>query len=172
MQQEAFLLATAQIAVTLAGFSGLVLAIRGAPPARWHARDIWSLAWMLGASLGAAFLALLPLVLALFGMAAEPLWAIATLVMSASMITFGLGMAISGRRLTGLGHRARVRYFPTLAVLLTAGLGLLVGLAALGVLPQARVGLFAFALLSCLLISALSLVVFLAILARSSRSDP
>jgi hypothetical protein len=47
MQDEGFLLAIAQIAVTLAGFSGLVVAIRGAPPTAWHPRDIWSLSWML-----------------------------------------------------------------------------------------------------------------------------
>lgn len=74
MRQEAFLLGIAQVAVTLAGFSGLVVAVRGAAPARWHARDIWSLAWMLGTSLGALFLALLPLVLSLFRLPESALW--------------------------------------------------------------------------------------------------
>ena len=171
MEQEGFLLATAQIAVTLAGFSGLVLAIRGAPPARWHARDMWSLAWMLGVSLSAAFLALLPLVLALFSIGGGRLWRIATLVMSGWMIAFSLAMALSGRRLTRSGHRARASYFPTVATSLTAGVGLLVGLAGSGVLSQARVGLFALGLVTCLLVSALSLVVFLAVLSRTSADE-
>ncbi len=171
MQHEGFLLATAQIAVTLAGFSGLVLAIRGAPPSRWHARDMWSLAWMLGASLSAAFLALLPLVLACFAIGSERMWRAATLVMSAWMIVFSLAMALSGRRLTRLGYRARVRFFPTMATSLTAGVGLLVGLTGAGVLSQARVGLFAFGLVTCLLVSALSLVVFLALLSRASADQ-
>jgi hypothetical protein len=55
------LIAIAQIAVALAGFSGLIAAIRTAAPDGWHPRDIWSLSWMLGASIGALILALLPL---------------------------------------------------------------------------------------------------------------
>ena len=171
MQQESFLLATAQIAVTLAGFSGLVLAIRGAPPARWQARDMWSLAWMLGTSLSPMFLALLPLVLASFAIDAALLWRAATLVMSAWMVVFALAMAVSGGHLTRSGYRARVRYFPTVATCLTGGVGLLVGLAGIGVLPEARAGLFALGLVTCLLVSALSLVVFLAILSRTSASE-
>ena len=60
------LIAIAQIAVALAGFSGLVAAIRTAAPEGWHPRDIWSLFWMFGASIGALVLALLPLWLMLF----------------------------------------------------------------------------------------------------------
>ena len=74
MEQEAFLLAIAQIAVTLAGFSGLVVAIRGDSPAEWHARDIWSLTWMFGTSFGALFLSLLPLVLASFHLRDDFIW--------------------------------------------------------------------------------------------------
>lgn len=151
MQQEGFLFAIAQIAVTLAGFSGLVVAIRGAPPARWHARDIWSLAWMLGTSLGALFLALLPVVLALFRLDDASLWIVATAVMSAGMVLFGLAMALSGRRLTRLGHQARVRYFPAVAIFLVEGVGFLVGLSVIGVLPRAGIGLFAVGLVSACL---------------------
>src|SRR5215211_1704380 len=111
MQQESFLIAVAQIAVSLAGFSGLVIAIRSAPSACWHARDIWSLAWMLGTSLGALFLALLPLLFSVFRLNETFLWTLATLVMAVFMLVFGLAMALSGLRLTRLGHRARVRYF-------------------------------------------------------------
>ena len=168
MQQEGFLLAIAQIAVTLAGFSGLVVAIRSAPPARWHVRDIWSLAWMLGSSLIGLFLALLPPVLAIFRVPDESIWTIATASMSTVMLTFGLAMAVSGHRLTRLGHPARVRYFPGVAAFLLEGVGFLVGLAAVGVLPHTRIGLFAAGLVTCLLVSALSLVVFLVVLARAA----
>src|SRR5262249_21252480 len=161
MKQEGFLLAIAQISVTLAGFSGLVVAIRAAPPSRWHARDTWSLAWMLGSSLGALFLALLPFVLNSFGLGDEFLWKVATLTMSAAMIGFALVMTLSDRRLTRLGHRARVRYFPTVATCLVAGVGFAVGLAAIGKLQHIRLGLFDIGLITCLLVSALSLVVFL-----------
>src|SRR6476469_664744 len=60
MASEGFFVAIAQIAVALAGFSGLVVATRGASPSGWSTRDTWSLAGMFGASIGALLLALLP----------------------------------------------------------------------------------------------------------------
>jgi hypothetical protein len=168
MQDEGFLLAIAQIAVTLAGFSGLVVAIRGAPPSAWLPRDIWSLSWMFGTSLGTLFMALLPLLLAFFHLQVGLIWRVASLVMCAFMIIFAMAMALSGRRLTRLGHRPRVRYFPIGATLLLLVCGFLSGLGGTGVFPQARTGFFALGLIACLLVSALSLVVFLVVLARAA----
>src|SRR3982751_5950447 len=88
IQHEEFLLGIAQIAVTLAGFSGLVVAIRGASPTDWHRRDIWSLSWMFGSSLGALFLTLLPLLLISFRLHAGLVWTVASLAMCAFMIVF------------------------------------------------------------------------------------
>ncbi len=168
MQNEGFLLAIAQIAVTLAGFSGLVVAIRGAPPTAWHPRDIWSLSWMFGTSLGGLFMALLPLLLAFFRLRDELVWTVASLVMSIFMIVFGVAMALSGRRLTRLGHRPRVRYFPMAATFLLLMCGFLSGLGGADVFPQFRTGFFVLGLIACLLVSALSLVVFLVVLARAA----
>jgi len=168
MQQEGFFIGVAQIAVSLAGFSGLVVAIRSAPSSRWRARDLWSLAWMLGSSLGALFFALLPLLFRLFRLSEAFVWTVATSAMSIYMLGFGIAMALSGRRLTRLGHPARVRYFPTVATVLMVGVGLSIGAAAIGIWP--RVGLFGSGLIAFLLVSALSLVVFLVVLARAARS--
>src|SRR6188768_638276 len=99
MQNEGLFLAVAQIAVTLAGFSGLVVAIRGTPTTAWHPRDIWSLSWMFGTSLGSLFLALLPLLLTFF-FQDRLVWIVANLVMSSFMIIFGGAMALWSRRLT------------------------------------------------------------------------
>ena len=168
MQNEGFFLAIAQIAVTLAGFSGLVVAIRGAPPTAWHPRDIWSLSWMFGTSLGALFLALLPLVLASFHLRDGLVWTGASLAISIFMIVFTVTMAVSGRRLTKLGHRPRVRSFPMAATCLLLLCGLLSGLGAVGVFPQVRTAFYVLGLIACLLVSALSLVVFLVVLAREA----
>lgn len=168
MQGEGFLLAIAQIAVTLAGFSGLVVAIRGAPSSAWHPRDIWSLSWMFGTSLGALFMALLPLLFAFFRLRDGLVWTLASLAMCAFMIVFGVAMALSGRRLTRLGHRPRVRYFPMAATFLLLICGCLSGLGGTGIFPHMTIGFFAFGLIACLLVSALSLVVFLVVLARAT----
>jgi hypothetical protein len=53
MAASDLLLAISQLAVALAGFSGLIAAIRTATPDGWYPRDIWSLSWMLGTSIGA-----------------------------------------------------------------------------------------------------------------------
>ena len=168
MQDEGLLLAIAQIAVTLAGFSGLVVAIRGAPPTAWHPRDIWSLSWMFGTSLGSLFMALLPVLLAFFRLRDGLVWTVASLTMCAFMLLLGVAMALSGRRLTRLGHRPRVRYFPMAATLLLLNCGFLSGLGGVGIFPEVRIGFFVLGLIACLLVSALSLVVFLVVLARSA----
>jgi hypothetical protein len=168
MEHEGLLLGVTQIAVTLAGFSGLVVAFRGASPEAWHARDIWSLTWMFGSSFGALFLALLPLLLKAFHIREELIWRSGDLVMFVFVIAFSVAMAVWGHRLTKSGHPPRVRFFPAGARLLLVGCGLLSGAEACGVFPGAHTGFFILGLIGCLLVAALSLVVFLIVLARAA----
>jgi hypothetical protein len=170
MEHEALLLGITQVAVTLAGFSGLVVAIRGASPEAWHARDIWSLTWMFGSSFGALFLALLPLVLAAFHIREELIWRSGDLVLSAFVIAFSMAMLVWGHRLTKAGHPPRVRFFPAAARLLLLCCGVLSGAEACGVFPGARSGFFIMGLIGCLMVAALSLVVFLVVLARATTT--
>ena len=170
MESQGFLLAIAQIAVALAGFSGLVVATRGTSPAGWSARDIWSLAWMFGASLGALFLALFPVLLFFLRLRPEVASTVSSLLMAAFMIVFALTMAVSSRKLSRLGQRPRVRYFSTAAPLLFITCGCLAGFAALGIFGEAAVGVLTLGLIACLLVSALSLVVFLMLFARGAKT--
>ena len=169
MEQEALLLTIAQVAVTLAGFSGLVVAIRGDSPAAWHARDIWSLTWMFGTSLGALFLSLLPLLLTSFHLRDEVIWTSADFVLSIFVVFFSVAMKVWGHRLTKAGHPPRVRFFPSVARLLLIVSGLLAGAGVVGLFSQVRIGLFILGLIACLIVAALSLVVFLVVLARAAR---
>ena len=171
MESEGFLLAIAQIAVALAGFSGLVVATRGGSATGWSTRDTWSLAWMFGASFGALFLALLPSLLFFLRLRSEVVCTVANLSMTAFMVAFSLGMALSSRRLSRLGERPRVRYFSTGATLLLLGCGSLAAFAALGAFGRAAAGVFVLGLMACLLVSALALVVFLMIFARSAKAS-
>ena len=169
MESQGFLVAIAQIAVALAGFSGLVVATRDAAPAGWSPRDIWSLAWMFGSSIGSLFLALLPNLLFFLRLRTEVVWMLASLLMAAFMVGFALTMALFSRRLSRLGERPRVRYFSAAATLLFLGCGCLAGLGALGRLGQAAMGVFVLDLIVCLFVSALALVVFLLIFARTAK---
>jgi hypothetical protein len=169
MTSEGFLLAVAQIAVALAGFSGLVVATRGASPAGWSTRDTWSLAGMFGASIGALFLALLPSLLFFLGLPTEVVWMLASLLMAAFLVAFSLTMGWFCRKLSRSGQPPRVRYFSTAATLLLLVCGCLAGLGALGIFGRAVTGVFILGLMACLLVSALALVVFLMIFARTAK---
>ncbi len=170
MQGDGFFLTIAQVAVTLAGFSGLVVAMRGNAPDTWHPRDIWSLSWMLGTSFGALFLALLPPLLGFLHFSESSTWVISDLTMCLFMAGLSVVLAISGRRLTSRGHPPRVRGFPVAAVMLLLVSAGLSGVSAI-FFPQWRTGFFALGLVICLFVSALALVVFLVLLAPC-RANP
>jgi hypothetical protein len=168
MEHEEFLVGIAQVAVTLAGFSGLVVAIRGAPSSDWHKRDIWSLSWMFGTSFGALFLSLFPVLLGSFRLSDALVWRIANAVMSIFVICFSVAMMIWGHQLTKAGHPPRVRFFPQIARLLLLGSGIFGGAQTLGFFPNAGIGFFMLSLMACLLVAALSLIVFLVVFARAA----
>ncbi|MFN2540973.1 MAG: hypothetical protein ABR514_02240, partial [Chthoniobacterales bacterium] len=137
-------------------------------PAEWHARDIWSLTWMFGTSFGALFLSVLPLLLASFHLSNELVWVIASFVMSIFVILFSGAMMVWGHKLTKGGHPPRVRFFPSAARLLLVVSGVLAGAGAVGLFSQFRAGWFMLGLIACLIVAALSLVVFLVVLARAA----
>jgi hypothetical protein len=168
---EAYLLvAIAQIAVALAGFSGLIAAIRTASPEGWHARDIWSLAWMFGASIGALLLALLPLWFALFGWSHDLVFRSASVVAFLYIGVFVSIMVWTGRRMTQMGHPPRVRYFPSAVVLLLATSAAAVGCGAAGRLHGSAAPAYVGSLIALLMASVLVLAVFLVLLARLTRN--
>jgi hypothetical protein len=167
---EAYLLvAIAQIAVALAGFSGLIAAIRTAAPEGWHARDIWSLTCMLGASIGALLLALLPLWLALLGWSHDFVYQFSSLAAFLYSGTFVSIMAWKGRRLTRMGYPPRVRYFPS-AILFLLGISTAaVGASAAGWLHGSVAPAYVGSLIALLVASVLVLGVFLVLLARLTQ---
>jgi len=169
MAASELLLAISQLAVALAGFSGLIAAIRTASPDGWHPRDIWSLSWMLGASIGALALALLPLWLELFGGSDESVYRISSAVAALGIGTFVVVMAWTGRRLTRAGHPPRVPYFPAAIVLLLGTASVVTAAGAAGWLRGSIVAAYVGTLIALLLASAFVLAVFLVLLARMTR---
>lgn len=163
------LIAIAQIAVALAGFSGLIAAIRTASPEGWHPRDIWSLAWMLGASIGALVLALLPPWLMLFQATEVVAYRVSCAVACTYMTVFGGAMAWRSRRLTRGGYPPRVPLFPSaIGVLLVVAI-LATGAGGAGWLRVSLVPAYIGSLIALLLVSALVLAIFLVLLARSAQ---
>ena len=163
------LIAIAQVGVALAGFSGLIAAIRTAAPEGWHPRDIWSLSWMLGASIGALSLGLLPLWLGLFGGSEESVYRIASAAAALYTGTLVGVLAWTGHRLTVRGYPPRVPYFPYAIVLLLGFSAMATALAAAGWLPGVVVPVYVGSLIALLMASVLVLAVFLILLARLTQ---
>lgn len=170
MPTAELLIAIAQIAVALAGFSGLIAAIRTAAPEGWHPRDIWSLSWMLGASIGALVLALLPLWLALFGWSEELVYRVSSAFAFLYIGTFVCVMAWAGRRLTLKGHPPRVPFFPTSIALLLGVAAAVAGVGAAGWWREWVAPCYVGTLIALLIASALVLAVFLILLARLAQN--
>jgi hypothetical protein len=165
------LIAIAQVGVSLAGFSGLIAAIRTTAPEGWRPRDIWSLSVMLAASIGALALALLPPWLALFDWPESRVFRVSNAI---ACVYIGSFLAITlraGRALTRSGHPPRVPYFPSLFMLLLGVSTVATGAGAAGWLGRSLVAAFVGSLIALLLTSALVLGIFLVLLARATRSN-
>jgi hypothetical protein len=169
MSTADLLIAIAQVAVALAGFSGLIAAIRTAAPDGWYPRDIWSLSWMLGASIGALILALLPLWLSLFHWPDDVVYRASSAVAFLSIGTFVGVMVWTGRLLTLRGHPPRVPYFPVAITLLLGSSAGAAGAGAAGWLHESVVAAYVGSLIALLVASVLVLAVFLILLARLTQ---
>lgn len=163
-----FLLSLAEIAVALAGFSGLIVAIRATATDGWHPRDIWSLSWMMGASVGVLFLALLPLWLGGFDLPAAAAYHVSAIVACVYCAALLVLMTAIGRTLTRRGYPRRIPFFPTAMVTLLVTALAAVGAVAAGAVPTGRThGTYTGGLIALLLVASLALAVFLVLLARS-----
>jgi hypothetical protein len=166
---DALLFAIAQISVSLAGFSGLIAALR-ATTGEWHPRDIWSLSWMLGSSVGALLLALLPLWLALADDTDEHVYRVSCAASAVAIGSFAIAMSLAGRRLTRRGFPRRVPAVPTTLFLLLGGAGLIDALGAAGGWGDRLAFAYVGSLMVLLVAAVLALCVFLILLARTARS--
>ena len=172
MPAEDLLIAVTQTAVAIAGFSGLIAAIRTAAPDGWHPRDIWSLAWMLGASIGALVLAFLPLWLMLLPWADDLAYRASSALAFLYIATFVVVMVATGRRLTRRGYPPRIPVFPAAVTLVLGVLALAVAVGAAGLLGPSIQLVYVGSLIALLVVSILALAIFLVLLARSTLHEP
>ena len=164
------LIGIAQIAVSLAGFSGLIAALRGAM-VDWHPRDIWSMSWMLGMSVGALLLGLLPPWLALSGAPEVEVYRLSGAVGVMYLGVFGLATAIAGRRLTRGGFPPRVPGFPTVLYSLLTIAAIADLAAAFRLFGQRPAFAYVGSLVVMLLAAVAALCVFLVLLARKTKRE-
>ena len=101
----------AEVAITLAGFSGLAAAIRGRPFEVWVPRERFTF-WMLFVfSLGALLFALIPSALHHFRLSDDTVWRLASLLMLLFIGGAGYGTLIADQRLNRAGHARKLPIF-------------------------------------------------------------
>jgi hypothetical protein len=127
---------------------------------------------MLGASIGALILALLPLWLTLFHLPDDLVYRASSAVASVYIGTFVCVMAWAGRRLTVRGHPPRVAIFPAVISLLLGLSALATAAGAVGWMGGAVAAIYVGSLIALLVASVLVLAVFLVLLARIAQREP
>lgn len=124
---------------------------------------------MLGASIAALLLSLLPLWLDLFDWSDEIVYRISSAVAAVCIGCFVGVMAWTGRRLTRDGFPPRVRYFPATIVLLLGLASIVMAVGAVGGLRGSITAAYVGTLIAQLPASVLVLAVFLVLLARMTQ---
>jgi hypothetical protein len=153
------LLTVAQIAVGLAGFSAVLVALSG-DPHRWTALDSFRIKGMLSLSFGALFLSLVPFVLAFLSFAEATRWRASLGLLSLFSV---VGVVITFGQFRRLSTPERAALHPPLVYANEVSLSLLALLevaAALGLIGCAP-GIFFLGVVALLALSAFTIVRFL-----------
>ncbi len=156
----------AEIAVTFAGFSSLVVVFRHRGVRDWLPQELSTLWNMVGASLACLFFALLPLALELLGLPASWVWRCASLLLAVGMVA---GLWATRRD----DERLRGRGFPALRPGLSRFREPALGAVTLGLLVNAVLvagpGLYVVGLIGLLGHAAAGLLYFLSFVGREAR---
>lgn len=124
MEARAELLTIAQLAVTLIGFTGLMVIFRIRITRQWVPRDLAGAAIVIYAGGVGLLYSLVPLVLAYAGMPEGIIWAITSVLFSIGLLAGAAIFLVVSRRLSQAGHPERVPHLNRIAVSLAAAFGL------------------------------------------------
>jgi hypothetical protein len=158
MDGESALQTLAQIAISLAGFGGLMVVLRRDPSGPLSVGESMDLALVVGGSLLALLFALLPLPLFHFGLSEPIAWQLASILFGIALSVLHLRLAWARLVLPGPGVQPIWPRLTRAATWLPLGLALTLVPAALGVLRGITVGLYLQALLVLLIVSAFPMV--------------
>jgi hypothetical protein len=152
-EADAFL-TLAEIAVALAASTGIILAL-AREPETWHPFDSLRIYLLLGSSLGATVLALLPTGLVLAGLEGRGVWRTCSAIFSVYLIAF-LGAAL--RWVVSLSAEDRADFRPSLGLAFNGVNLIVLGaqlLSAFGLVSQRTASIYFFGLLWLVIWSAL-----------------
>lgn len=124
MESSDFFLTLGEIAVTLAGFAGVVVVFRRRESGAWEAADLSRLRGMLGLSLGAGFFAVVPVGLHRAGASEATAWSVCSLALACWLLAVVYRVSRAARSLPASSFSQFLTWF-MLASQALAGLGLL-----------------------------------------------
>lgn len=158
------LLAIAEIAVSLIGFSGLIFVFRSRDITQLETRDLSAIAMIVGAGALALTFALLPLPLSYLGLEERVFWQLSSGIFAVAMLAAAATFATVNRRLVRSGHAERTPRLNRTTFYTAVTTAALLALSAIGVLPPGPAA-YLFALVICIL-QCLAFVAFILVLAR------
>lgn len=171
---EEILYALAGVAVTIAGFSGVVVVLPLRDTPSWSSNEIRMLRLLIGDSLIALFLALLPVPLSLANWSPEATWALCSALLG-SWFLIGDFLAVRGELKDRAEQQpvanplnAPIRFGIYLVALL---MGIVLWLSALGALGPAGQALYVLGLMVLLAIAAVEFVFFVGLMLQQGRGD-
>lgn len=160
------LLAIAEIAVALIGFSGLIFVFRSRDITELEARDLSAIAMIVSAGALALTFALVPVPLSHLGLPEPTFWRLCSALFGVTLLGSVLVFALVNRRLARSGHAERTPVLNRVTPLLAFATAVLLLAAGLGALPPGP-AVYLLGLVVCILLC-LAFVALLLVVARRS----
>jgi hypothetical protein len=151
MTPEDSLLSIAEIAIGLAGFSGLVAAFSQRPGHAWRGDQKARIVFLIILSFAMMISAILPFALSGIGDSPALVWGVPMVAYSGVALTLLVCWAVVARR---QGYRLQFRFVSIPILFVAAAVQVMVGLSGLGVVLPYSPAVFVFGLLATLLFAA------------------
>lgn len=169
---EAVLYTLAQVAITLAGFSGLVVVFRARGTQGWSSMELRILWFLLGDSLFVLFFSLLPVPLMLANWSQDTLWSVCNSLLGSWFIVANILVFVGERRDRALSRPTTVRIItPLLYALTVVGLvmGIALWLSAFDFIVHRGEAVFVLGLLMLLVFAALEFLFFIGLMSQEGN---
>jgi hypothetical protein len=172
---ESVLYTVAEVAITLAGFSGVVVVFRPQGAQGWSPMELRYLWFLIGDSLLVLFLALLPIPLGLARWSPDATWGLCSAAMGSWLIV-GYLLALRGeRRDRGVDTLVPAGLVTPLLYLIgavTIGMGVALLLSAFDLVVPRGQAVYVLGLILLLALAALEYLFFIARASRSGQTQP
>ena len=171
---ESVLYTLAQVAATLAGFSGLVVVFRARGTQGWSSMELRILWFLLGDSFLVLFFALLPVPLLLANWSYNALWGLCNALLGSWFIVANVLVFVGERRDRALRRATTVRIItPLLYTLTVVGLvmGIALWLSAFDFIVRRGQAVFVLGLLMLLLFAALEFLFFIGLMSQQGNES-